>query len=321
MERTEQLTHASAPAHDRSGAYIDWAAIFAGAVVATAVAALFTGFGAALGLSSLSAEPGEGSFSFAVILTGLWMVVTLVASYGIGGYIAGRMRRRVEDASASEVAARDGVNGLVVWGVAMIAGFTVMASVVSGTVSTAGSVAGSVASAAGSAAGGMAQGALSAAGAMAQDAAASNPMGFVTDTLLRPAAVTPGLSDPAELARQSSAILANVVATGEISDPDRAYLISAATATSTLSAAEAQIRVDAAVETAQTARTEAARLAEEAKQAAIDAAEVARVGAVLAGFLIAAASLVAAAAAFVGGVRGGLHRDEGRIFSGLSYSR
>ncbi len=321
MERTEQLTHASAPAHDRSGAYIDWAAIFAGAVVATAVAALFTGFGAALGLSSLSAEPGEGSFSFAVILTGLWMVITLVASYGVGGYIAGRMRRRVEDASAAEVAARDGVNGLVVWGVAMIAGFTVMASVVSGTVSAAGSVADTVATAAGSAVGGMAEGALAAAGAMVPGGVSANPVGFVTDTLLRPATASAGLSDPAELARQSGAILANVVATGEITDADRAYLVSATTTSSALTAAEAQTRIDAAIATAQSARTEAARLAEEAKQTAIDAAEAARISAVLAGFLIAAASLVAAAAAFVGGVRGGLHRDEGRIFSGLSYSR
>ena len=39
---------------------------------------------------------------------------SLVASYLAGGYIAGRMRRRVESATDDEVTARDGINGLVV---------------------------------------------------------------------------------------------------------------------------------------------------------------------------------------------------------------
>ena len=36
-------------------------------------------------------------------------------------------------------------------------------------------------------------------------------------------------------------------------------------------------------------------------------------------FVLAAGALIAAVAAYVGGVYGGHHRDDGRIFSGLSY--
>ena len=76
------------------GPYVDWAAIFAGAVIAVAIAVLLGGFGAALGLSTISAEPGEGSGLLGLIVTGLWVTLTLIASYMTGGYVAGRMRRR-----------------------------------------------------------------------------------------------------------------------------------------------------------------------------------------------------------------------------------
>ena len=321
MERTEAMTQGAAPGHDLDRSYIDWPAIIAGAVIAVAVAGLFASFGAALGFTAISAEPGKGSLSVAGILTVLWLVITLVASYWIGGYITGRMRRRVDKASADEVTVRDGINGLVVWGVAIIVGAMLVSNVVSSTVSAAGSVAGTVAQTAGSALGGAAQGALSAAGAAMPDTGMTNPMSFVTDTLLRPASPNPATSNPADIARQASGILANVVSTGEISDADRAYLVSAAAAQTGLTEPEVTARVDSAVKAAQDARAKATELADQAKQTAIDAAETARKGAILTGFLITAASLVAAAASYIGAVRGGRHRDEGRIFGGLAYRR
>lgn len=94
--------------------------------------------------------------------------------------------------------------------------------------------------------------------------------------------------------------------------------------------AEAATRVDAAITATQTARSdaekgladakaEADRLAADAKAVAIKAAEVARVSAILSAFLLASAAMVAAAAAYIGAVRGGRHRDEGRIFGGFAY--
>lgn len=316
MERTETMTRASAPDVTNDRSYIDWAAILGGAVVATAIATVFTTFGAALGLSAISADPGEGSFNFAIILSGIWVVVTLVASYAAGGYIAGRMRRRVDQASADEVMARDMINGLVVWGVGMVIGAMLLTNA---AISAVGTAAGTVATAAGSAVGGAAEGAIAAAGAMIPDSVTADPMGFVTSSLLRPAAADPLTATPEALKADAGAILANVVATGEISDAERAYLESAVAAQTGLPPADITARVDAAIAAAQTAREEAAQFAAEVEQMAIDLAETARVSGILTAFLLAATALVAAATAGIAAVRGGRHRDEGRLFGGFAY--
>ncbi|RRD24704.1 hypothetical protein ECB98_13335 [Brucellaceae bacterium VT-16-1752] len=51
------------------------------------------------------------------------------------------------------------------------------------------------------------------------------------------------------------------------------------------------------------------------------AAEKARITGILTAFLLAASALVAAVAAFIAAIHGGRHRDEGRIWGGLSYHR
>ena len=321
MERTETLTAQSAPPVALEGSYVDWAAILAGSATAAAIGSILAGFGAAVGLSAVSLEPGQGSITLAMVLGAVFLVITLVASYASGGYIAGRMRRRVDQASADEVTVHDGLNGLAVWAVGTLVGVMLLTNAAGNVVSAAGSAASTAVEAAGSAVGGMAEGALSAAGAAMPDDAGSNAMSFVTDTLLRtaPNATTP--ADPAETSRQTAGIFANYLTTGEISDADRAYLEAAVAAQTGLTAPEVTTRVDAAIATAEVQRAKAAQLAEEAKQTAIDIAETARISAVLSAFLLTAAALVAAAAACVAAVRGGLHRDEGRIFAGFSYRR
>ena len=319
MERTETMTRASAPDVTNDRSYIDWAAILGGAVVATAIATVFTTFGAALGLSAISADPGEGSFNFAIILSGIWVVVTLVASYAAGGYIAGRMRRRVDQASADEVMARDMINGLVAWGVGMVIGAMLLTNAATSAISAVGAAAGTVATAAGSAVGGAAEGAIAAAGAMMPEGVTADPIGFVTNSLMRPATADPLTATPQTLMADAGAILANVVVTGEISDAERTYLESAVAAQTGLTPAEVTGRVDDALTAAQTARENAAQLAAEAEQTAIDVAEAARVTGILTAFLLAAAALVAAATSGIAAVRGGRHRDEGRLFGGFSY--
>lgn len=186
-----------------------------------------------------------------------------------------------------------------------------IAGAVSSTISAAGSVVEGAATATGSALGGVAD----AAAKMLPD----DPMASVTDALIRPAQVDPATADMAKLARQTAAILAHAVATGEVSAADRAYLVSATAAQTGLTAAEVETRVDAAIASAVKVRDDAVALAEKAKQAAIDAAETARISAVLTAFILAAAALVAAAASVNGAVKGGQHRDAGRIFGGLSF--
>jgi hypothetical protein len=96
-----------------------WGAIIAGSITAAALALVLKGFGLALGLSISSASPTWRDTSFAlVLLSGLYLVLVALASYGLGGYVAGRTRRRLQPGEFVEF--DDGMHGLVVWGIATI---------------------------------------------------------------------------------------------------------------------------------------------------------------------------------------------------------
>ena len=148
-----------------------------------------------------------------------------------------------------------------------------------------------------------------------------DPMSFATGTLLRPTTVQPGADAGESTTADAASILANLVATGEISDSDRAYLVQLTAARTGMTPTEVDARVEQAVTAAQSARAEAERLAAEAEAMARAAAETARISAILTAFLLTATALVAAATAYVCAVKGGRHRDEGRVFAGLSYHR
>ncbi|WP_111735347.1 hypothetical protein [Roseovarius amoyensis] len=135
-ERTETLTRASTPVAVQDGSYVDWPAILAGAVVAAGIAFVFTTFGVALGLSQISPYEGDGSALAELLAVGSWMLWTTVSSFMAGGYIAGRMRRRVDAANADEIAVRDGIHGLAVWGVALLFGAIVLGATVQTAVQT-----------------------------------------------------------------------------------------------------------------------------------------------------------------------------------------
>jgi hypothetical protein len=320
------------------GSYVDWPAIFAGTVVAVAIALLLTTFGAALGLSSITLDGSDDSATLELVLTALWMTATLIAAYLAGGYVAGRMRRRVETASRDEITARDGINGLVVWGLGTILSAMLLSNAVSLAANTAGTVAaeagqavGAVAQTAGSAVTGVASGVADAAGAAIPDAAMNNPTDYLSNQLLRPAQVDPTTADPAQLAQQTGSIVANVYRTGEVSDADRAYLASAVAARTDLTQTQANARVDEIIQEAKDARQQAAdaidaaqaqaqQLTDEAKAAAVEAARMARNAGILTAFALAAAALIAGVAAFAGAVHGGRNRDEGRIFFGFRYT-
>ena len=219
------------------GSYVDWPAIFAGTVVAVAIGLLLTTFGAALGLSSITLDGTDNSSTLELVLTALWMVITLVASYLAGGYVAGRMRRRVESATDDEVTARDGINGLVVWGLGSVNTAVLLSSALSFAANTAGNVAagagkaaGTVVEAAGSAVGGAASGLADAAGAAIPDEAKNDPTDYLSNQLLRPNQVDPLTADPEQLAEQTASIVANIYRTGEVSEEDRTYLAGAVAA-------------------------------------------------------------------------------------------
>ena len=100
---------------------VDWGAIFAGAAVATALALILLAFGAALGLSVSSPYEGEGvSVAAFAIAAGLYLLWVQLMSFYIGGYIAARLRPRAS-ISEHEADVRDGLHGIIVWGVGVLA--------------------------------------------------------------------------------------------------------------------------------------------------------------------------------------------------------
>jgi hypothetical protein len=329
-------TPLSAPSTD--GSYVDWPAIFAGSVVAVAIAILLTTFGAALGLSSITLDGSDSSSTMELVLTALWLVISMIAAYLAGGYIAGRMRRRVETAEKDEVTARDGINGLVVWGLGTVLSAVMLTNVLSFAANTAGTAVagagqavGAVTQAAGTALGGVASGVASVAETVIPDAAQNNPTEYLSNQLLRPSEVDRITADPAELAQQTASIVANIYRTGEVSDADRAYLASAVAARTDMTPSQASDRVDQVIQNAQDARQQAAdvietasveaqKLMDDAQAAALEAARVARNAGILTAFVLAAAALVAGVAAFAGAVRGGRDRDAGRITYSLRYT-
>src|SRR6478672_4774821 len=98
---------------------LTWGPAIAGAIAASALAFVLNSFGLAIGLALASASPTWRDTSFAlVLLSGLYLMLAALASYGLGGYIAGRMRRRYEPGELPEF--QDGMHGLLVWGIATL---------------------------------------------------------------------------------------------------------------------------------------------------------------------------------------------------------
>lgn len=96
--------------------------MFAGAAIATALGLILLGFGAALGLSFASPYDGEGMEPAAfAIAAGLYLLWVQVMAFFIGGYVTTRMATRAPGISEHEADVRDGLHGLVTWGVGVIA--------------------------------------------------------------------------------------------------------------------------------------------------------------------------------------------------------
>ena len=267
-----------------SASYIDWGAIIAGAVLAAAISTLMTAFGAAIGLSSTSPFTGEGISANALgIATAIYIIWVLISSFLAGGYLAGRMRRRVGDGTPHESEVRDGSHGLVVWALGTIMIAVLATSAVGGAIKV---------------------GADAAGGSIKALTQASGPIDVAIDRLIR----SNGQNAPSEAFRSSvTRIIGNGVATGTLSDSDKSYLTSQIAALAGVSPDEATRRVNDAV-------AQVNALSEKAKQAA----ERARKVGVIIGFLSAASLAIAAAAAWFAATMGGKHRDDGVAFSPMT---
>ena len=112
-------------------AYLDWAAVIGGALVAVAIFTTLMVFGSAIGLSLTSTDPTHGvSAKFAAIAVGLWAAWVAASSFAAGGFITGRLRHRIADASVEEVEMRDGLHGLIGWALAALIGSAILSSAI-----------------------------------------------------------------------------------------------------------------------------------------------------------------------------------------------
>ncbi|MGV3651072.1 MAG: hypothetical protein ACO1OK_06570 [Devosia sp.] len=303
--------------------YVDWPAIIAGIVLASAISLVLLTFGSAIGLSFTSFDAREGAAPFAIaIAAASWLLWVQVSSFMSGAYLTGRLRRRVGDATEHESDVRDGAHGVLVWAGALVVGAVIAASGVGAAVTAISNATGTAVEAASDVAG---EEGLDPNAYLIDTLFRAPPAGEPIDAPAAPAApangaVTPEVTAPAAT---PTAVPASVLAvpvseetrgevgriflnaaTDEVSEEDSAYLASLVARQTGVPQAEAEARVDAAL-----------TRFEEAKATAAEAAERARRTGIVAAFLAAASLLVSAAGAWWAASMGGRHRDEQTVFA------
>jgi hypothetical protein len=99
----------------------EWGPIVAGAIAAAALVLVLHSFALAIGLSVSSAAPTWRDASIALaLLSGLYVILAALASYGLGGYVAGLVRSRAAADPREDVEFHDGMHGLLVWALATL---------------------------------------------------------------------------------------------------------------------------------------------------------------------------------------------------------
>ncbi len=98
-----------------------WSAIFAGALAGTAFGAILLTFGLGIGLSLASpAATWEDTSAGLAFASGLWLLLTALGSFALGGYIVGRMRMAPASAGSEEAELGDGLHGLTMWAIVVV---------------------------------------------------------------------------------------------------------------------------------------------------------------------------------------------------------
>lgn len=250
-----------------------WGPVIAGAVVAAALALVLHSFAVAIGLGVSSTAPTWRDASIALfVLSGVYLVVVALVSYGLGGYVAGTLRSKFDEPDAGEIEIRDGTHGLLVWALA--------------TLLTVGMIA----------AGAMGVSRLAAPSGGAAGPAASvvgeNIIAYDIDKLFR--GDRKGTeADVAGRRAEVARILLTASGHSGVQPDDRAYLARLISTYTGLSGPDAEKRVDAAIGSAR----------ENVRRA--------RTSSVLLAFMAGAAALLGAAAAWFGAVAGGRDKQKG----------
>jgi hypothetical protein len=117
--------------------FLQWGPIIAGALVAAALSLVLITFGSAIGFGVLSSSPTWRDASPALtVASGSYLLLTALVSFGLGGYVAGRLRERWHPTAHSNVVEfRDGVHGVLSWAIAAVVSGLVIAASVAGVAS------------------------------------------------------------------------------------------------------------------------------------------------------------------------------------------
>lgn len=250
--------------------FVHWSAVFAGAVTAAAISSVLLAFASAAGFSLASTSPTWRDASFALwVLAGILLILIALVSFGAGGYVAGRMRTRHTVTTVHELEFRDGMHGLLSWGVAIVFGAVIAvlglpaaapAVVPGGGVGVSGSVAG------------------------------ESLLAYELDKLFRTARPAPA-ADMAYSRAEAGRILLTTSGHTGVSADDRLYLTDMVAERTGATDAEAEARVNQAI-----ARSD-------------DALTKARTATVLGAFMTAAALLLGAVVAWFAAHSGGEDRE------------
>lgn len=219
---------------DRWG--IQWSSIVAGAFAAAALSFILMSFGVAIGLGVSSTSPTWRDASAALaLLSGLYLILQAVASFSLGGYIAGRVKRSaVSPSGVDEGERRDGLHGLMSWALAVLIGGAFLALLGAAAIDR------------------------SPARTSAGTATAAEPiLSYELDKLFRAPRRPP--TDMRETRAEAGRILMTSSSHSGVSTDDRTYLVQQVTALTGLAAPDSERRVDAVIAESRTAINRARR--------------------------------------------------------------
>jgi len=221
---------------------VSWGAVAAGAVVIAALSLVLLAFGAGMGFSAVSPWSSSGASAATLsVAAGIYLLVAACLASTIGGYLAGRLRRRWARLHTHEVYFRDTAHGFLAWAFATVIGAAFLAA------------------ASANIAGGATAALTQTASATARQIG-GYPLDYYADALLRPSGAPASTADNrGEVVR----ILTNGLREGDVSPNDRSYLAQLVASRTGLNQTDAEKLIseviDQAKATADAARKAAAR--------------------------------------------------------------
>jgi len=282
MSRTDEILIATGEGTPERP--MNWPAAFAGAAVAIAVAIILMLLASGIGLAVVSPWSGEGvSAKSALVTGGIALIVIQWIASAAGGYVAGRMRAGWAGLRSDEAFFRDTVHGLVAWTVAALIMMGVAASSAFSVAGTGVKAAATVAGATATAAGG----------------AADSGLDYYVDSMMRPGQGPSAQALRPETLKEVSRIIARAVATGTLPQGDKTYVTGVIANATGVSQADAEQRVNSAMQGLDNVKQEAKQKADDARKASAATALAA-----------ALALCIGAFVACVAAVLGGRARDE-----------